>query len=216
MFLSGKNQNCQPMKKINLSLGLSALVLAVGLFAAAFPAAGQSILICINEVNPSAVQFVAVANNSFAASSVNNLFGVDLISYFTVAPAAVASPAGGTLIPAGTTTAYNEWFPDNLNVANNFDLNLYATTTSQVETFTTSSPAFTGTAIMNLSGFLASLPATGISGNIYSGDIRSPGVLIGRWTVVPEPSVEAQLALGAMLFAGLALVRRARRVAARQ
>jgi MYXO-CTERM domain-containing protein len=204
------------MKKTNLTSFSSALVLAAGLFAATFPAAGQSILININEANPSAVQFIAVANNSFAASSVNNSFGVDLLSYFSVAPAAVASPVGGTLIPAGTTTALNEWFPDNLTAASNVDLNLYVNSTPQVQTFTTSSPAFAGTAIVNLSGFLASLPATGISGNIYSGDIRSPGVLIGRWTVVPEPSVEVQLALGAVVLAGLAFVRRSRRVASRQ
>jgi MYXO-CTERM domain-containing protein len=97
------------------------------------------------------------------------------------------------------------------------DLNLYTTSTAQLQAFSTSSPAFTGTAIINLSSFLASLPITGASGNIYSGDAHSPGgALIGRWTVVPEPSVEAQLALGAMVFAGLALVRRSRRVAARR
>jgi hypothetical protein len=41
-------------------------------------------------------------------------------------------------------------------------------------------------------------------------------LLIGNWTVVPEPPVEAQLALGAMLLAGLAFVRRSCRVAARR
>jgi hypothetical protein len=207
-------QNYQPMKKTNFSSCSSALVLAAGLFAATFPAAGQSILININEANPSAVQFITTGANSFAASSVNNLFGVDLISYFTIAPAAAAGAVTGTLIPTGTTTAYNEWFPDNLTVVNNVDLNMYVTSTSQVQAFVTTSPAFTGTAIVNLSSLLADLPITGASGNIYSGDIRSPGALIGRWVVVPEPSVEAQLALGAMVFAGLALVRRARRVAA--
>ena len=205
------------MKKTILSSCASALVLAASLFTAAFPAAGQSLLIDINSANASAVQFIAISGaNSFANSSVDNLFGVDLIGYFTSAPAVVAGAVTGNLIPTGTTVAYNQWIPDNLNAANNVDLNLYVTTTSQVQAFSTLSQAFTNTAIINLSSLIAALPAIGTQGNIYSGDIRSPGVVIGKWVVVPEPPVEAQLAMGAMVFAGLALVRRARRVAARR
>jgi hypothetical protein len=96
------------------------------------------------------------------------------------------------------------------------DLNLYVTVSPQLQTFSPSSPAFTGTAIIDLSSLLAYLPPTGTSGNIYSGNISSPGALIGTWVVVPEPPAVAQLALGAVVFAGLALVRRARRVAARR
>jgi hypothetical protein len=85
-----------------------------------------------------------------------------------------------------------------------------------ISKFSTSTPAFSGTAGINLSSLLADLPSTEASGNIYSGDARSPGVLIGTWVVVPEPPVEAQMAVGALVVAGLALFRRARRTAARR
>jgi hypothetical protein len=204
------------MKKTTIRSCSAALVLAAGLFAATLPAAGQSTLINIYEGNPSAVLFIAtVASSSVNNSSQNDLFGVDLINYFTLAQS-VGGAVTGTLTPAGTTNAYTQWFPDNWHTFLNANLNLYATT-AQLQNFSTSSPAFTGTATIDLSAFIASLPVTGAFGNIYSGDARSPsGVLIGRWIVVPEPPVEAQLALGAMVFAGLALVRRARRAAARR
>ena len=122
------------------------MVLAAGLLATTFPAAGQSILININEANPAAVLFTTTGANAAANSSVNNFFGVDLISYFTAQPATVAGVVTGTLVPAGTTNAYNAWFPDNLTTVNNVDLNLYVNSAAQLQTFTTSSPAFAGTA----------------------------------------------------------------------
>lgn len=205
------------MKKIYLSSCSSALVLAAGLFAATFPAVGQSVLIDINQVNPSAVTFTTSGLTSFATSSVLNTFGVDLVSYFTAAPTVVASAITTPgLTPAGTATPYTTWIPDNQTIASFLDLNLYNTSNPATQTFVAGNPAFNGTATVNLSSLLADLPITGAQGNIYSGNINSPGVLIGKWVVVPEPSVEAQLALGAMVIAGLALVRRVRRVAARQ
>jgi hypothetical protein len=216
-YVWANKQNYQPMKKTNLSSCSSALVLAAGLFAATFPAAGQSILIDINQSNPSAVQFIATGASPIVNDfSVYNLFGVDLNSYFT-ASVAGGGAATGSLIPAGTTAAYTQWFSDNLlNSPNTVDLNLYTSSNPQLQNFSISSAAFTGTANINLSSLLADLPTTGTSGPIYSGDSRSSGQLIGTWQVVPEPSVEAQLALGAVVFAGLALVRRARRVEARR
>jgi hypothetical protein len=198
------------MKKYILRSCALALVLA-----AAFSAAGQSVLISIDQGNPAAVQFITTGANSFTASSLYNVWGVDLISYFTAAPAAATGTVTGTLTPTGTSIAFTEYFPDNLNAASSVDLNMYVTTIPQLQAFTTSSPAFTGTAIINLSSLLAYLPATGASGDIFSGDVRSPGKLIGTWQVVPEPTVGVLMALGAIGFAGLALVRRARHSVAR-
>jgi hypothetical protein len=197
------------MKTYNRGSCLSALVLAAGLAVTAFPAAGQSILIDINQADPSAVQFIATVNGSIVAdSSQYNLYGVDLISYFTASIASGSAATAGNLIPAGTIGAYTQWHADNLNATGNESLNLY---TSSV-----ANPAFTGTAIIDLSSLLADLPTTGMSGNIYSGDVLSSGQVIGQWVVVPEPSVGAQLAFGAIVLAGLAFVRRARRAAVRQ
>jgi hypothetical protein len=223
IFVTGNvwanKQNHQHMKKTNLSSCSSALVLAAGLSAATFPAAGQAILIDINQSNPSAVQFITTGASSFVNDSIHlNTDGVDLNSYFT-ASVAGGGAATGSLIPAGTTAAYNAWVPDDLNNSpNNVDLNLYVIGSPTFQNFNISSAAFTGTATVNLSSLLADLPSTGTIGYIYSGysGSRPQGQVIGEWVVVPEPSVEAQLALGAVVFAGLALVRRARRVAARR
>lgn len=206
------------MKTFSLSSGLSALVLAAGLSLAAFPAAGQSILIDINQTDPSAVQFIATVNGAVVAdSSQYNLYGVDLITYFTTSVASGSAVTTGNLIPAGTIGAYTQWHADNLNATGNESLNLYTSSgIPQLQAFTIANPAFTGTAIIDLSSLLADLPTTGMSGNIYSGDVLSSGQVIGQWVVVPEPSVKAQFAFGAIVLAGLAFVRRARRVAARQ
>jgi len=207
------------VKKTNLSSCSSALVLAAGLFAATFPAAGQSILIDINESNPSAVQLIATGNLPIVNDSSQPIAsGVDLISFFT-ASAAGGGAATGSLMPFAPTIAYSQWVTDDLNNSpNNLDLNLYNSSANLTQTFSTSSPAFTGTATINLSSLLADLPSTGATGPIYSGysASRPQGQLIGEWQVVPEPPAVAQLALGALTFAGLALVRRARRVAARR
>ena len=207
--------NSIPMKTINPVSCLSALALGAGLFAAAIPAAGQSILIKINEANPSAVIFTATSTNAYAPVSLDISFGVDLIKYFTVSVPAGAGTVIGTLTPNGSATSYNQWYPDNLAAVGNRDLNLYNNTGGQTQNFVTTSPAFTGTATIDLSSLIADLPVTGATGSIYSGNIRSPGALIGTWVVVPEPSVKSQLALGAMVLAGLAFVRRSRRVATR-
>ena len=200
------------MKKGAFKLFGVAVGIAAVAFATVLSASAQSILINIDSYTPSAVTFTATGNFATANDSTElNLFGVDLVSYFTASIPTSGSSITGTLIPAGTTAAYNNWFTDNyLNGANNVDVNLFTSGNIQLQQFTTSSAAFTGVATVNLSSFLAELPTTGTTGFIYSGYSRSPGNIIGMWQVVPEPSSLAQLVLGGISLAGM-LVWRSRR-----
>ena len=223
--LSGKvdqHIKSNPMKKTNLSSCLLVLVLAVGLFAVASPAAAQGYLIEIDLSNSSAVQFIATGNDATSNdSSQYNFSGVDLMNFFTASVVSGGGSVAGSLTPVGTTASYNKWSPDNLlNGPNNVDLNLYVTSAPQLQTFSTSGPAFTGTATVDLSSLLAYFSSSADSGPIYSGySASSPlGQQIGEWVIlpVPEPSVGMQLTLGAVMFAGLVFIRRARRAASRR
>jgi hypothetical protein len=113
---------------------------------------------------------------------------------------------------------YLFWGSDTYPGATLQDLNLFSVTPVS-QTFTSGSPAFSGTATIDLSAYSVYLPTTvGDLGFIYAGNSSGPGngSPIGIWqvTAVPEPSAIAQLAQGAMAFMGLAFARRARRVAA--
>ena len=205
------------MKKGTLSSSVLALAVVVGLIAATSPVVGQSVLIDINQYNLNDVTFTTTGLAAFANTNVAENAGVDLIGYFSSSLTSVRTGVAGTLTPAGAgTTAYNEWIADNYqNGFNDVDLNLFSSSRIPVQDFTTSSAAFTGTVGLNLSSYLAELPATGTEGPIYAGYSRQPGTLIGYWEVVPEPSSLEQLALGGIILSGL-IAWRARRGAIRR
>lgn len=91
------------------------------------------------------------------------------------------------------------------------DLGVYmdgggATNDSQI--FTTGQRAFQGESVWDLSAYTSMLPAAGTTGNIISGYLASGsghGVLLGEYSVIPEPS---SLALGAIAASVLAIRRR--------
>ena len=204
------------MKKGTLSSIILALTLVTGLVMATLPVAGQSILITIDQYHPNAVTFTATGNFATADdSSQLELFGVDLTGYFSGVPDS-GGALPGSLTPAGTSSPFDSWAGDDyFGAGTNVDLNFYSSTSSDTETFSTSSSAFTGTTTIDLSSFLAQLPVTGTMGEIYSGYSRNPGVPIGMWEVVPEPSSLAQLILGGFALSGI-LAWRTRRSSTRR
>ena len=177
----------------------------------------------IDESNPSAVVITGTgsfANGTDGTTTAN--FGVDLVNFFT-APVSIGTQAAGgspSLQPFTGGNVYDRYNSDTYQATGGalLDLNLYSSGASG-QTFTSFAQAFnTGTEVIDLSAFLAALPALNAGGSIYAGNLagQGNGTIIGRWavTAVPEPSVIAQLALGTMVFAGLAFIRHARRVAA--
>ena len=71
---------------------------------------------------------------------------------------------------------------------------------SQTQTFSTSSRAFQGWVSLRMAAFAGNLPAVGSTGLITSGWTGSPGVVLGTWIYLPEPSTYG-IATGGCLIA---------------
>jgi hypothetical protein len=201
----------------------SALVLTAVLFAATFPAAGAPLpILTIDESSSTTVTITGTGNNAIQTDGTTFAnAGVDLMNFFTAVVAVGTTPASGSsLQPVSGGIVYEFWGSDTYQGATLQDLNLLsASAVSQA--FVSGTPAFSGTMTINLSSYSAELPALGASGFVYPGNSGGQGTVqqpIGIWQIVavPEPSAIALLALGAMAFAGLTIVGRARRVAARR
>ncbi len=152
------------------------------------------VLLIINDSDPSNVTITATGAFAFTNdSSTNENEGVDLLEFFT-APVAIlppGSPASPGLSPTGDGP-YTQWQADDYS-GSLVDLNISTDTSGpETQTFTTTSPAFTGSATLDLSSFSADLPSLGSSGLIVSGNSNNNGDIIGDWEVedvpVPEPS----------------------------
>lgn len=85
---------------------------------------------------------------------------------------------------AGAANPYNMIF-NNFQAVTDLDLNFYNTSFGDLQDFSTSLPAFSG------SGSTAHLQGAVFngSGDIFVGDtIDGSGNVIGQWVVIPEPS----------------------------
>jgi hypothetical protein len=204
------------MNKISIVFSLAALFS----FAANLRSSAQ-VLLTINDSDPSAVVITATGNNAgldFNGSSAND--GVDLLQFFTLDESGMTFGhfLTGTLQGGGTGISYNDVWDDNQSTTGGsaLDAELYVDNGSpgsgNIETFSTTSPAFTGTWTIDMAALgvsSAALPTAGSSGNIMSGFSHNPGSVVGTWEVqgVPEPTTIGLASVGAA-FAGLGLLRR--------
>jgi hypothetical protein len=156
----------------------------------------------VDDSIPSAVTFTAT--RAFASandSTISSSDGVDLLTFF--ASDVGSGPFGlgtGDLAPSVSGLMYNTWSGDKHSSSSYLDLNLYQTRGSATQVFTTSAPAFAGSFTADFSSVSFALPSPGSTGNIMTGWAGHPGVVIGTYMVVPEPSH-----VGATMAAGLAL-----------
>lgn len=179
---------------------------AIAFLALAHPSRA-AVLLSIDTSNPSAVTITATGN--FSSINENNRKtsdGIDLLQFFISSNSFNSTSVSGSLTPSGGgSSSYSQAFQDSYS-GSAVDLNLLSGSSSP-QNFSTTTPAFTGTATLDLSSYSSALPAAGASGDILDGwKYINSGVVIGKWSVVPEPSTYALFGMGAVV-----LLRAARR-----
>lgn len=175
-----------------------ASLLAAGTVLLAAGTASADILLTIDITDINAVSFTATGNfPSMNSSDTTNVDGITLLKFFTTALSGTeyAFATSSSLIPAGTTHAYDRWYNDDTS-GSFVDMNIYDGNTLESETqvFATGNVAFTGSATFNLATF--SLHSMGFSGTLVTGYNGATETPIGSWQIVPEPHTVGLLVLG--------------------
>lgn len=174
---------------------------------AAFCAASQAATVLLVDVtNPLAVKITATNANADANSdNIPQVAGIDLLRFFTGAVnMSVLYMSSSSLTPRGGVAYSN--FEDDDYSGSLVDLNLIGSSLTAMQDFSTTAPAFTGEASLDLSAFAAFLPTVGTSGNILAGaNMETNGTVIGQWQAVPEPQTYALVGVGLL---GIYLLRR--------
>src|ERR1700744_276233 len=189
----------------------TAFSLGAGYSVMAVPVA-PTILLTINDSDPSAVTITATEMAANASSQIDSITlsdGIDLEDFFQADESGTSSAPmlNGSLEGSGTGMAYGNVGVDDYSTGGSapaYDLHLYTASQTTSQTFSTSPPAFTGSWTIDLTDLgidVADLPRAGSSGSIVVGDSASsaangnePLTIIGNWQVVsdvPEPSTYA-------------------------
>lgn len=192
--------------------------------------ANAAILLIIDVSNPGQVRFTATEALSSGTSSqtlgyegitLKDLLkaGADipntnvvsnLVAISNLVPTQSPALAGGIATRySGVATFNHDSGTGNFEPGN--DLSMYqngggATPNSQV--YTSGLRALSGESVWDLSAYASVLPNAGTTGDILSGYLPSGGghgVVLGQYTVIPEPS---SIALGALAASALVLRRR--------
>jgi hypothetical protein len=193
----------------SLTNRLAALA-AGGLLLATASSAPAVVLLVVDITDPTAVTITATgAPAEMPDSSTLTFDGATLLDFFTEEVGDGGVLLSGDLTANGVTAPYDEAFFDAV-FGSVVDLNLYTFDGGELQSFTTTEPAFTGSAtlLVDFTGFEFLLPAPGTTGDLMAGWSLTAGEIIGDWTVVPEVTPWAQAGVMGLAVLGVAWWRR--------
>lgn len=180
---------------------LGVFIASLGLFSSAARAQPQPVLLTVNISNPAQIRFTTTG--AFPQTNNNGstpFSGILLVDLFTADfdMSSTVAPLNGNLATTGSVP-FEVGFANGL--APRRDLNLLARPTTpganDLSTYSTATPAFVGSSVLDLSGFApAALQSVGFVGNVLAGDFAPASPVIGTYQViVPEPACAAALGI---------------------
>lgn len=179
------------------------------LAAALTATSSAAVVLTIDITNLSATTITATGANA-QNDDIDDTYldeGFLMLGFFSSEPGATIPDSFdfSDLYSPGGNFAFTSLFLAAVSGSEEVDLNIAGSGFSSND-FSTSLPAFAGSATVDFSGLAAYL-VPGSTGDILAGDAFYNTVVIGQWQIIPEPNTT----LLAFVPAALALLRRRRR-----